>query len=276
VPSVAALFELILAWAERDDNVRALILTGSSARDDGRNDEFSDLDLEVIARDPRPLRESDAWFEAFGEIWAMLRFDELRYPTRLLIYDGGSKADFTVAGVDRIEEMRDTLDQLYERGYRVLLDKDGVTDRLPVASGRFPVISAPTQPEYDFVVEEFWFEAMHLPRYLTRGDFWVAQFRGWTMKTDLLKMLEWRAVSTQSEHVDVWHIGLHLDEWLDDQTYREVHNVFGHFDRDDQWRALLAICELFARVSRETAGALGLAYPESTERSIRSYIASFA
>lgn len=131
MPAVSELSERILAWAERDENVRALIQTGSQARGDGRSDEFSDLDVEVVVREPQLLVQSDAWFEELGEIWTMLRFDELKYPTRLVIYEGGAKVDFGIAGRERLDEMRETLDGLYERGYRVLLDKDGLAADLP-------------------------------------------------------------------------------------------------------------------------------------------------
>lgn len=35
----------------------------------------------------------------------------------------------------------------------------------------------------------------------------VVKFRDWTMKTDLLKMIEWHARATQGDQLDVWYIG---------------------------------------------------------------------
>ncbi|MFL5972669.1 MAG: aminoglycoside 6-adenylyltransferase, partial [Gaiellaceae bacterium] len=272
MPSVETLLGSVLAWAQRDDNVIALITTGSASRSDARRDEFSDLDVEVIARDPEPLLIDDRWFMAFGEVWVVLRFDERQYPTRLVIYDGGSKVDFTVAGVRRLEEMNDQLDPLYERGYRVLLDKERAAGNLPPASGRFPARAAPTQTEYDATVEEFWFEAAHLPWYLARDDLWVVKFRDWTMKTDLLKMLEWRASVRSEAPVDVWHIGTRMKEWVDEATWRQIHDVYARFDQQDSWRALLASADLFAQLSRETAEANGLTYPVELERHVRDYL----
>ncbi|MFL5817148.1 MAG: aminoglycoside 6-adenylyltransferase [Conexibacter sp.] len=163
VPSLEALLASVLEWAQRDENVLALIVTGSTARTDGRRDEFSDLDVELIARDPRRLLDDDAWFKAFGGVWVAMRFDELDHPTRLVVYEGGFKVDFTVAGVRRLEEMTERLDPLYEGGYRVLVDKAGLASGLPAASGAFRPHATPLQNEFDAVVEEFWFEATHLP-----------------------------------------------------------------------------------------------------------------
>jgi aminoglycoside 6-adenylyltransferase len=275
VPSVPALQGSIVRWAEDDPNIIALIKTGSSARD-GQGDEFSDLDLEVIAADPGRLQREDAWFRAFGGVWVVLRFDELRFPTRLVVYDGGSKVDYTLAGVERLTEMYQGLDSLYERGYEVLLDREGLTERLPRATGTFPIPAAPSEAEFTFIVEEFWFEATHMPRYLSRGDLWVVKFRDWTMKRDLLRMLEWRAVAGSTEPVDLWHIGTRMREWVDDATWHDLHGVFGRFAEDDAWQALFATTYLFARVSREVAAANGFTYPAGMEDQIQSYLASHA
>lgn len=276
MPTVESILASLLEWARAKSNVLALIETGSTSRGDGRRDEFSDLDIEVIARDPQRLLADDSWFRALGDVWVVLRFDELRHPTRLVIYDGGAKVDYTVAGADRLTEMRERLDALYERGYRVLLDKEGLAKVLPPPTGAFPKHPAPTQQQFDAVVQEFWFEATHMPRYLARDALWVVKFRDWTMKQDLLTMLEWRATARSGHPVDIWYIGTRMKSWVDAPTWQQVHEVFGRFDRADSWRALLATADLFARASSETAERCGLTYPARLESDVRSYLASFA
>ena len=276
MPSIAALRESIVHWAGDDPNVIALIETGSTSRRDGQEDEFSDLDLEVIAADPGRLARHDGWFRNFAVVWVVLRFDERRFPTRLVVYDGGPKVDYTLAGADRLGDMREGLDSLYERGYEVLLDKQGVTEQLPRATGAFPIIAAPSEEEFSFTVEEFWFEATHMPRYLSRGDLWVVKFRDWTMKRDLLRMLEWRAIAESAEPVDVRYIGTRMREWVDAATWCHLHEIFGHFAEDDAWRALLATTQLFGRVSRDVAATNGFEYPLELEQQIQSYLAAYA
>ena len=41
----ADLIERIVAWAETDENLRAVIMTGSSSRADDTTDRFSDRDI---------------------------------------------------------------------------------------------------------------------------------------------------------------------------------------------------------------------------------------
>jgi aminoglycoside 6-adenylyltransferase len=256
--------------------VLAVVKTGSSSGSDGRRDEFSDLDVEIIAAEPEDFLADDDWFHAFGRVWVVLRFDERRFPTRLVVYEDGSKVDYTVASIERLTEMHEGLDSLYERGYEVLLDKRGVTGGLPPATGAFPVRAKPSEPEFIFTVEEFWFEATHMPRYLSRGDLWVVKFRDWTMKRDLLRMLEWRAVAVAAAPVDVWHIGTRMHDWIDEATWRELHDIFGRFAAEDAWRALLATTRLFGRVSRDVADACGFRYPEEMDEQVQGYLTRYA
>lgn len=123
----------VVAWAGQHPQVRALVLTGSRARDDGSVDEVSDYDLELFTTDRAALEESNAWLEEFGHVWVCLpttRSEDGRYRTRLTVYENGLKADFSVAPVALLEDFvqRERLNDLYDRGYRVLVDKDGLRE----------------------------------------------------------------------------------------------------------------------------------------------------
>jgi aminoglycoside 6-adenylyltransferase len=274
-----ALLARIVAWARADANVLALVMTGSRARGDGSVDEFSDFDLEIIADMPDALIRDDAWMRGFGRVWVCLPTTIApQRETRLVFYEGGCKVDFSLCGVERVQAMaRDgALDDLYERGFRVLVDKAGLTVGLPVPGRTFPAKQFPSQHEFSATVEEFWFEAAHIPRYLLRDDLWVVKFRDWTMKSLLLKMLEWHAVARSRKPVDVWHIGVHMRAWVDEETWNELHGVFSRFDTLASWRDLLATTRLFRRLSTETASLLGLEYPADVDASITGYLAGFA
>jgi aminoglycoside 6-adenylyltransferase len=245
------LLKRITAWAQSDTNVLALVMTGSHARPGAAPDRHSDLDLEIIAQQPEVLAGTNSWIEALGPIWVTQFFDEGQLdPTRLVFCEGGIKVDFTLAGKQRIVDMQGGLDPLYERGYKVLIDKEGLADSLPAATGKFPVIAPPTQQGFNEVVHEFWFEAAHIPRYLEREELWVAKFRDWTMKEDLLKMIEWHAIAHKGDPVDVWYIGSHMKDWVDPVIWEELNEVFSHFDKSDSWRGLMKTTNLFSRVSR--------------------------
>lgn len=263
----------ILRWAGAREDVAAVILTGSLARNDGSADAFSDIDLEIIAHNPRLLAEDDRWLSAIADPITVLHLEQDDgWPTRLAIYDGGVKVDFTLAAPRHVQEMISsrTLNALYTRGYRVLLDKDGVAKDLPPPSGDAQRRPLPTAEEFRRRVEEFWFEAFHIPKYLARGEFFLVKQRDWTVKELLLEMMEWHALALSSAAVDVWHLGARLRQWTDSETWRDLQRTFGRFDAGDARRAFEETTTLYSRLAGEVAQKAGFSYPEAVEAKIRA------
>jgi aminoglycoside 6-adenylyltransferase len=264
------LFNSIVEWANGANEVEALIQTGSLVRRDNRADGLSDLDIEIIATDPGMLAANDSWIEKIGDTITVLHLGEgQEWATRLAIFEGGTKVDFTLAGVARVTSMRGAgLDPLYERGYRVLVDKAGVTLGLPTPSYGFPVHSLPSPERFRERVETFWFEAFHVPRYLTRKELFLVKQRDWAMKELLLEMLEWHAIAQNSKPIDIWHLGTRIHEWADRETLRELQETFGRFDAEDAKRAFEATVRLYGRLGREVAKSAGFKYPQEVEDKI--------
>lgn len=271
MPSRDERLNAIVQWATHRPQVQAIVLTGSLARADGSIDEYSDIDVEVITSDPETLESDDLWLVEFGEPAIVIRLrtgEQQRWATRLVIYSDGGRVDFTIAGTDRIESMAETdrLNDLYERGYRVLLDKSSITAGLPAASRKARPSGLPTQHAFTTAVEEFWFEASHVPRYLERNELWLVKLRDWAMKQQLLRMAEWHAITHSNSDADTWHNGQQIEAWLDPTAFAELHRCFGRFDAADAGRAYTATIALFSRLAREVAHAASLQYPVACER----------
>jgi len=166
---------------------------------------------------------------------------------------------------------RQELIDLYKRGYRVLVDRTGLAGRLPSPSYSPPLGRLPTEAEFLAAVEEFWFEAWHIPKYISRGELWVVKFRDWTMKELLLRMLVWNAAANQPG-VAIGEIGSGMKQWTGGEAWKRLHECFGRFDANDSRRALLATISLFRDIASETAVRLGYTYPSSLDDSISAYI----
>lgn len=269
------LLENVKQWATGTDNVRALVQTGSLVRDDGLADEFSDLDIEILAREPNRLAASDSWIRAIGKTITILHLEaegNQEWPTRLVIFEGGIKIDFTLAGLSRLTGMVSgkELDALYERGYRVILDKDKLTQPLPAPSFAFPERPLPSEKHFCRRVEEFWFEAFHVPRYLARNELFLVKQRDWTMKELLLEMIEWHAIARSDRPIDVWHLGKGIRSWAGDEVWERLCQTFGRFDAEDAYRAYEATTMLYGQLARELARMKGWSYPIQVENLIRT------
>ncbi|WP_225724612.1 MULTISPECIES: aminoglycoside 6-adenylyltransferase [unclassified Nocardia] len=254
------LLKRILEFAADDPGIRAVIQTGSRARGT-RIDEFSDLDLEFIGPGAKALVGDDAWAERIAPVLVGIHLandeeDEPDWPTYLVVFAEGRKVDFTLADTARLTELRDELDELYERGYRVLLDKDGLAAGLPTASGR-PRAEPPTAAEFETNQREFWFEATQVPIYAARGDLWHAQLRVAELRELLLTMLEWQTAATSSGQIDTWHAGHHVDEWVAAPLRDRTPAYFPAYQADSIVDAVRAMATTYATATAEAAEVLG-------------------
>jgi aminoglycoside 6-adenylyltransferase len=277
-----ALLASMLAWARSDPRVTAVIQTGSRSRGE-RVDAWSDLDIEIISPAWRELGADFSWVEQFGSPLLRVSFDEdddydgdRDCPSQLVVYAGGRKVDFTVAGDQRIATMTAAgLDVIYARGYAVRYDRNGITTRLPAPRGGLLQPALPTRAEFNAVRDEFWFEATQIPIYIARGDLWVVKYRDNTMKGYLLKALEWLAQTEPGEPVDTWYIGLHMREWLPEATWQRLGDIYGGFSPEESLRALHATAALFRDVTAIVARRLDFPSREETAERVLAYIAAF-
>ena len=265
----------VLEWARQEDAIRALVITGSLARGDGSTDQWSDLDVQMITRDYAPFIADDTWLDGLGEVW--IRFPIYQDPPyKLVWFAGGVKVDFQFVEVAAIHDMISSgaLSDEYLRGYIVALDKDGLFRDLPPSPQVFPGPDPPSAEQVEAVINEFYFEAIHVAQFIRRREFWVVKFRDWTMKCDLLQMLEWHARATSAKPVNTWLLGKRIGEWTGGETYAAIEEIWSAWDVAALWRSLLWQIKLFASISRELGDALGFNLNTSTHEQIEAYISA--
>ena len=73
------MYDLILGYANADENIRAVILNGSRANPNRKPDPFNDFDIVYLVRDLTPCKEK-AYYKDFGEILVCERTDETVLP----------------------------------------------------------------------------------------------------------------------------------------------------------------------------------------------------
>ncbi len=260
----------IVRWAEAREAVRAVILTSTRAREGASVDAWSDYDVILYATDPAPFLGDGAWTAELGPVLVQMppRGQEHAWgtPTRLVLYEDGTRIDFTVldAGVPA------TLSEELDAGYRVLLDKDGLTAALPAPSGAAYVLRPPTQEELGAVVEEFWWETTYVAKNLWRGELLPARYSlDCVLRLDLLRrMLEWRAAIGHGWTYRPGVLGRGLKAHLDPETWSELERTYSGDDRDALWRTIA----LFRTVATEVARALGLEYPHRLDARMTEYL----
>ncbi len=268
----------IIAWAQKEDAIRAAVLTGSRAHTKKKTDAFSDYDLALFVSDPTKLTTNDSWITALGSVWVSIPetipFNEHQIPTRLIIFEHGIGADISLWPVNLLKIMvaEKKLPFACESGYRILLDKDGLAKNLIAAPEKRSACQKPTQKEFLAAIRVFFFEAFNCAKYLARGDLWHAKLRDWTTKEYLLKMIEWHEMAKHNWDYDTFWHGKNMHAWVSKETWTELHNCFAHFDAEDSWKALIATIELFGRIGKQTAEHIGYQYPTDVDKNITEFV----
>ena len=265
----AGLLDRAVAWAEADENVRRLVLVGSRARL-SNPDSLADIDLQVYAVETARYTEDAAWMSAIGDPWVCVRDEyadgSVRVPTRLVIFDSGVKVDFAFYPEGSVSRgVRSGL------AHRTLVEKDAA---VAAPAPGIPQIARPSEAEFRRVVEEFWFEAWHIAKYLARDELWLAKARDWATKEFLLTMIGWHEQFAGGRAVDPDAVGKR--EVFDAETWRALNQAFGGFNRDESWQAAVVTMDLFRRLATETAAALGFAYPADVDTNLTRLIESIS
>jgi len=254
-------------WAKLQSDVRAIVLVGSNSRRDHPADEWSDIDIILIASTPKPYLDSIDWLASFGKLLFSIveRTATGEAWVRRVLFESGLDADFIVLSPLSVRQNFPGIPviiEILQRGRQVLMDKDGLFSSWPdEVSSRF-VIRPPSPQEFMEVVNDFWFHTVWTAKKLRRGELWVATTcNNGYMKRLLLQMMEWHAQATQESERDTWFDGRFIEQWGSPQVVRELPKIIAHYDDEDVWRALMASMELFQQIASKTAEHWQYIYP---------------
>lgn len=263
----------IIDWAKDEEAVRGVIIVGSRALQEP-TDDLADFDISLFVKDTKPFVEDDSWISKIEKVWVYSPdkyvWHDITTPTRLVIYDGGVKVDYSLWNISVAQELGQS--NFYDSGYKVLLDKDQVLANFKTASFKNTPSKKPTQEEFTHSISEFWFEAYHVAKYLKREDLWLVKFRDWSLQVYLLKIMEWYMLSKNNWGYDVKWTGKNIKKWLDPEVYKRLENIFSHFDKEDSWKGLIARIDLFRDLSKEIGKNLGYKYPEEVDKNLTGFI----
>jgi len=178
----------IVNWVKKQEPIKALILNGSLAQKGDRIDELSDYDIAIFTTNIRKYADDDAWIYEIGDVIVyepcQLYKNKKEYPTRLVIYKDGLQVDFSLWDLDYLNYLiqQEQLPVDYNLGYKVLLDKDGLTKKLKQPTYEYPYTKEPTKEKFELAIRIFFFEAFKEAKALVRNDLWHSKIRDWTKK----------------------------------------------------------------------------------------------
>jgi predicted nucleotidyltransferase len=126
--NITELLTKIINWGNSEENILAIGLVGSHARNAATDD--SDIDLMIICKNPEKYISDEIWIHKFGEvkeikneIWSQLKTKRVFYENDLEVefnFDKKSWADPKDSGTKRI----------VTDGMKILVDKEQILENL--------------------------------------------------------------------------------------------------------------------------------------------------
>lgn len=265
-----------IEWGVQEDRLCAALLIGSQARDDHPADDCSDLDIIMVVHDTDYFIRSDQWLKEIGSFH--ISFVEATIDggkERRVLFDGALDVDFVILPRENLDN-HDFIREgggILKRGYRVLIDKDGLTAVLSDLPSQMAPCTLLSEQDFINLVSDFWYHSVWTAKKVRRGELWTAiSCADSYMKGRLLRIIECHAHAGNGLEYDTWYNGRFLEEWAEDWIVKKLARCFAQYEELDIKHALLNTMDLFRRVAVETSDRLSYAYPKEADEYASAWV----
>jgi aminoglycoside 6-adenylyltransferase len=273
----------LIQWAEQRDAIRAMLLTSTRAVPNAPMDELSDYDVVLVVEDIHPFHEERSWLKDFGEI--LVTYWDPIYPdpeygngkfANVIQYADGLKIDFTLWPLELLHKIvqAPALPAEMDAGYRILLDKDNLTNGIksPTYQAYIPV--PPTNEAYQKAIEEFFSDPPYVAKCLLRGELLPAK---WCLDYDmkhvyLRPMLEWLMGVHHNWSLPTGSLGKGLKKKLPPEIWSRLEDSYAGANTADNWEALFRTMALYRQVAMEVGKGLGYDYPLDLDARVTAFV----
>lgn len=265
----------ITHWAEKNEDVRVVVLTGSRADPNAPADVFSDYDIEITVTNPEKFLNNEEWLSFFGEPIAIIEVND-DFTLRMVLYKDYVRIDFRIYSIADFEQcnLQAELPKHLNNGYKILLDKDSLTSNLKPPAYNSYVTTRPSEEEFLNVVTDFWWDTTYVAKSLWRNELIYAKYMlDNIMRFSYLeKIIEWFIGTKYHWQISTNKHGRLFKKYLDDETWRELEKTFSGSKIEENREALFAVVKLFRRLAMSLAEDLNYSYPCKLDEEITAYL----
>ncbi|QGH32890.1 aminoglycoside adenylyltransferase [Gracilibacillus salitolerans] len=273
------IMERFLSFVEKEQNIRAVIIVGSRARQDKPADQYSDLDLVIFAENPNLLLDHKEWLAQIGKSY--ITFLENTAVgggmERRVLFEGGLDVDFASFPISAISEMesQDQVLSVLSKGVEVLIDKD---NSIPSLKKHIKTDFSKNEIPEDIenTMQDFWYHAVLAAKKLCRGELLEGKsICDSYMKNLLISFIRTHAKLKNGIEFNTWHGFRFFEEWADPAVVRKFKKIYAHYEEEDVWKALIHTMKLFNEVTIEVCKLKNLPYPDENIRYATHLVESY-
>jgi aminoglycoside 6-adenylyltransferase len=259
-PSYVTSVEQVVAWCQQEPHVSAALVLGSQVRAVEPGDQWSDLDLLLLAEAPAALLQRRDWLAAFGPLVCVtveetpLAWLNMTWSVVRALYADHRVLDFSILPTDRRNDVLALNAEIHVLGYEVVYEAepDGLAPQVAasLASQPLPAPTLPTAQALHGAVDDLLFALVLALRKLKRGELWVAvtTLNG-RVATRLLELIEFYTATRERAPLPLRYEGRLLERRAPADVLAQLAGCLAHYDAADVERAAGQVLALAARLS---------------------------
>ena len=262
--------EKLIEFANRNENIRGLILQGSYVNSNAKIDVFSDLDPLFYVVDVNEWIHDLSWKSEFGEVvseWgdAWDQQDGLKGYTRLTLFKDGFKLDFGFQDI-RLAKYANDMPL-----YKVYVDKDNVIPKPKVTDERNFYVTKPTQKEFDAELVDFFFDSSYVVKTIYREELFFQKYMFGILHKKIYNLIRWYIGSKYNFEVNTGSMGRNFKKYLSIEEWRMLERTYCGPCVESNIRSLLTMFDLVKYLGVEVAEALDFIYPHKLNDDMLEY-----
>ncbi len=265
------ILKLVLNIANEDDNIRAVLMTGSRANPDCPVDIYQDFDIVYFVKDVAPYWDNDAWIEAkFGKPAFMQKPESMSFipPDNngnyayLMMCPDGNRIDLQITKDVYVDDGEPAI---------LLLDKDGTFPKISVAKDYW-YIEKPNQKFFADCCNECHWCLNNVAKGIAREELSYAMEQFQNVRDMLMKMLEWYIGVNNNFAVSAGKSGKYFKKFLPEDVYLRFTKTYSDADYEHMWEAAFEMLYLFDDVAKAVAEHMNFFYNEDEAAGIERYM----
>jgi len=269
----------IIAFAQDNKDIQAIIIVGSQCRRIKPADDYSDLDVIVCTTDPQKYIRNADWINYFGN--PVCSFIETTFDgdkERRVLYDDNRDIDFPILPLDSAQPF-DFLDNpdllsILESGHRVLYDRaNTLAGKIKSALQKYQH-SGPgyAKSEIENLVNDFNYHIIWALKKLKRKELWTAVncVNNYLNKL-LLRMMKYHAGICNCNEIK-WPVGRFLEEYIPDAFKETLKSCFCRYDESEAGKSIKALFGFFNELANQVYKKLGFDYDIGQLKTVKKFI----
>ena len=270
-PQYAGTIEKLSRWSQQEPSIQGLLVLGSQVRDQYKGDEWSDLDVLLLAVAPHVLMRSNAWLNLLGEVVCVVEEEtyldwiNLTWSVKRVLFADHRAVDFSILPAERVDDVLVMNADIHAHGYQIIYDAhpnllmDKIEAILAHQNSETP--KAPSQDELQQVIDQLLFQLIFAGKKIKRNELWVAVCTiNQPVSKLLLQLIEYHTTTVVKTSQDIRYNGRFLEGRVAPTLLEKLPGCFARYDRLDAIQTIGRLLEITDFLSRQICEIQGYSF----------------